>query len=343
MTPPIICTLTAEELEGYAAAMEEAAARLAALDARAPDLAAPLARDWALDRAALARAMIANSDAVEDAPAEPDDVTAEEAAQDGLADAVAEHSGAGGGFSAGPCKRVAPSAPAPESGQPPRRGRTEERLAALVATIRAAAEAGRPCPTNAELATACGIGNLPRVSELLATAAARGMVVVTPIGGNAREVAAGDGSWRTAPPPAQPASPASLANLHLGREPSMPREEQERIAERARTVMAARGMTLQAAAAEIGIPLGSYGPWLRRQSVSSGTAERVRAWADAQPQPEPEDPMADPELDAADETAARQMLAVGQGAKDLAQHFGGGVEWWQAWCAAARRQQRGAA
>jgi hypothetical protein len=78
------------------------------------------------------------------------------------------------------------------------------RVLELVATIKAAARAGRTCPANHELAAALGYQSVSSPATLLSQAEAAGLVVVER-GHMARVVAAADGSWRTAAPRASAA------------------------------------------------------------------------------------------------------------------------------------------
>lgn len=71
----------------------------------------------------------------------------------------------------------------------------------IVAAIRSAALAGKPCPSNARLAADLDVASGGTVSAALAHAEYRGLVTVERRSRRMRVVAAADGSWRTAEPP----------------------------------------------------------------------------------------------------------------------------------------------
>lgn len=78
-----------------------------------------------------------------------------------------------------------------------------QRMAALVAFVRAEAAAGRQAPGNAALARVLGLRGLTGAKEVLAEAEARGLLVVER-GPAWRIMSAPDGAWRTAPPAPRP-------------------------------------------------------------------------------------------------------------------------------------------
>lgn len=76
--------------------------------------------------------------------------------------------------------------------------RSQQSLDRLVAELRRAAEAGEPCPSNADLADALGMAE-GTIADMLRAARLAGLVAMLPVGQNRRIAAACDGSWQTLP------------------------------------------------------------------------------------------------------------------------------------------------
>ncbi len=89
----------------------------------------------------------------------------------------------------------------------------------MLAVLRAAAEAGKKCPNNEELCDMLGYTSNGAMSSLLSYLQRAKLIQIYTQPGIWRQVAAADGSWRTAPRPPQgvPVRVASKARSRGGR------------------------------------------------------------------------------------------------------------------------------
>lgn len=76
--------------------------------------------------------------------------------------------------------------------------RSQATLDRLLEELRRAAEAGEPCPSNADLADALDVAE-STIADMLRAARLAGLVAMLSVGQNRRIAAACDGSWQTLP------------------------------------------------------------------------------------------------------------------------------------------------
>lgn len=340
MTRPAITDMTVDELRGAARVLRDLAAATVGFDAFS-------IRQLMEREAQIAEWIIDNTEADEE----------EEKALDGLADAVADHLAQAGDHRNPPAStRVAPSAPAPESGRP-FRGRWSEEQRALQRQRMRQRMAGEAIWTEARLALMHAEFPTANLHDLLARVNALPGLQVASVDAM-RQRAKADGVARD---PAwlreqrREAMQRAIEAKHQRAQDADARRytqiEQDALRERFRDHTTALRLTQAQAAEAAGIAPGSITPWLSGKSAS-GIAQKVEAWLDSQDAPVPPDHFADarkmvptspplvqapgedgdPRLDAGDEQEARDMLAKGKGARDLTHWFGGALTWWQAWC-----------
>lgn len=294
MTAPAITDMTVDELRGAVRALRD----VLTVTTHLTDAAA--VRAMMEREATIAEAILANS-------VEEDE--AAEQARECLADAAANHL-AQAGFPSPGCARVAPSAPAPDSGQPAETADPSGPGTWTPARLELLREWPTAKPKRALLNRINALPGPPIASVDAMDQKARklGMLRVRP----------------DLPPEAAAEMDARIERL---------REAGRKKAEAAR-----KAKELEAAIAHGAAPAAPTPDHIAEPSEMV-PPPRVQAAPDAQPQEEgsPDDWTED----AQDE--ARTMLAAGRGARDLSHWFGGSLAWWQAWCERERAGERSAA